>query len=159
MLIHLLLYWVCRAHVHFHLLLYCECRAHVLIHLLLYCECRAHLHIQLLLYWECHTHMHIHLLCYWECCAHLHFQLLLCWESLIFPSICFLPVVYVFSHARGEWQEGGGCVTTALRRAFGCQHGWRRRLPIGRLRRPASTYRRAAGTSLGWIRHVRECIR
>ena len=43
----------------------------------------------------------------WECRAHMHIQHpLQCGEFLTFPSICFLPVVYVFSHAQGAGQEG-----------------------------------------------------
>ena len=50
---------------------------------------------------------------------------------LTFPSICFLPVVYVFSHAQGERPERGSCANSlcdALRGAFGHQHDWRRKL-------------------------------
>ena len=72
--------------------------------------------------------MSIHLLLYWDCRAHMRIHLLLCWECLILPSVCSLPVVYLFSHAQGEWQEGDGCVVTALCEVFGCQHGWRMRL-------------------------------
>ena len=32
-------------------------------------------------------------------------------EFLTFPSICFLPVVYVFSHAQGAGQEGAAART------------------------------------------------
>ena len=38
-------------------------------------------------------------------------------ECVTFPSICFLPVVYVFSHAQGEGQEGGQLREQLVRRS------------------------------------------
>ena len=52
-------------------------------------------------------------------------------ECLTFPSICLFPVVYVFSHAQCEGQEGcscaNSCLCDGLRGSFGRQHDWRRK--------------------------------
>ena len=91
------------------LLLYCECRFLIHIHLLgvplpnalymlHYCEFRAHMFINLLVCWGVP-------------CAQTHTSSAARLGCLVFPYICLLPVVYVFSHAEGERQKGSSCAT------------------------------------------------
>ena len=77
-------------------------------------------------------------------------------EFLTFPSICFLPVVYVFSHAQGAGQEGAAartaCATLCAERSDASTIAGEA-LPIVSVRRirrrlSASADRRAEGTFL-----------
>ena len=140
-----------------HLPLYWECRAHKLIHLLLYSECRAYMHLHLL---------HLHLLFCWEGRAHMHIQhLLLCGGVLDLPRFVF-SMWSMFSamlKAKGKKGQLRASLCDALRGAFGRQHDGggssahcvgRRLVRRIRRRRPASADRRAAESILQWIRRV-----
>ena len=117
MLIHLLLYWECSDHMLIHPLLYWEWRAHMLIHMLLYgsagiiCSfiCRSIGSARLICSFICRSIENVGLMCSFICRS-IGNGVLICTysiccyvgEFLTFRSICFLLVVYVFSHAQGE---------------------------------------------------------
>ena len=126
--------------------------------LMLYCECRSVIHIKLLVVPLPNAlYMLMNLLVCWGVpCAHTHTSSAARWGCLIFPYICLLPVVYVFSHAEGERQEGSRCATSdcasiGAERAGSITVVWGGSTHrtggrgVRRRRRPASADRRATG--------------
>ena len=115
----------------------------------------------------CRSIENVGLMCSFICCSIGGSAVLICTysiccyvgEFLTFPSICFLPVVYVFSHAQGAGQEVAAartaCATLCAERSDASTiargssaHCIGRLVRRIRRRRPASVDRRAEGMIL-----------